>query len=290
VQVHPQNVWFVENLGKIPENTGKIPENLAKVAANVLLFGKNGVFLEVRQKRSWWENIRTKIGTNFYGTFRKFGQKSFATPQICLLLLIWLQSHRPQKLEVKIISLASVYCHAYGFGLLLYGWRFVQYGVRNCESTLMQLWKCFIVSQLRSACLAIHQTEMKTKCHQLQRAYKTSWLSRKATARARSEILALGPQWSNFETCPIVNETAYFVSCTSAISLDNLAVQNLYNLCVQFRRKKAVFLRRVRLHCKSVNDTIVRFRTSTTITIFEYWLTKYHTRMQYKQIKIQLDV
>jgi len=39
-------------LGKIPENTGKIPENLAKVAANVLLFGKNGVFLEVRQKRS----------------------------------------------------------------------------------------------------------------------------------------------------------------------------------------------------------------------------------------------
>jgi len=42
------------------------------------------------------------------------------------------------------------------FGLLLYRRRFVQYGVRNCESAFMQLWKCFIVSPLRSACLAMH--------------------------------------------------------------------------------------------------------------------------------------
>jgi len=32
------------------------------------------------------------------------------------------------------------------FGHLLYCRRFVQYCVRNCESTLMQLWKCFTVA------------------------------------------------------------------------------------------------------------------------------------------------
>jgi len=63
------------------------------------------------------------------------------------------------------------------FGHLLSCHRFVQYGVRNCESTLMQLWKCFTVSRLRSACLAMHQTTMKTKGRQLQRACKTIWLS-----------------------------------------------------------------------------------------------------------------
>jgi len=171
---------------------------------------------------------------------------------------------------VKIVSLVFVHCHAYRFGLLLYCWWFVQYGVRNCESTLMQLWKCFTVSPLRSVCLAIHQTAMKTKDQLCLHEYKPRWLSSEATARARSEILAVGPQWSYFVTCPIVNETAYFVSCTYAISLSNLAMPNLYNLCVQFGRKKAVFLRSARLHCKSVNDTIDRFRTSTTITISEY--------------------
>jgi len=62
---------------------------------------------------------------------------------------------------------------------------FVQYGVRNCESTLMQLWKFFTVS------LAMHQTTMKTKGRQLQRACKTRWLSSVATLRARGEILAI---------------------------------------------------------------------------------------------------
>ena len=82
-------------------------------------------------------------------------------------------------------------CAPLRFGLLLYRRRFVQYGVRNCESTLMQLWKCFTVSALRSACLAMHQTTMKTKGWQLQRACKTSLLSSEATVRARSEILAI---------------------------------------------------------------------------------------------------
>jgi len=75
--------------------------------------------------------------------------------------------------------------------------RFVQYGVRNCESTLMQLWKCFPVSPLRSACLPMHQTTMKTKGRQLQRACKTRWLSSESTVRARSGILAIWPHWSS---------------------------------------------------------------------------------------------
>ena len=64
-----------------------------------------------------------------------------------------------QKLETKIVSLVSVHCHSHrcaSASRLLYCSRFVQYGVRNCESTFMQLWKCFTVSPLRSACLAMH--------------------------------------------------------------------------------------------------------------------------------------
>jgi len=76
------------------------------------------------------------------------------------------------------------------FDLSLYCHRIVQHCVRNCESTSMQLWKCFTVSPLRSACLATKIT-MKTKGPQLQRACKPRWLSSEATVRARSEILAI---------------------------------------------------------------------------------------------------
>jgi len=69
--------------------------------------------------------------------------------------------------------------------------QFVQYDVRNCEGTLMQLWKWFAVLPLRSACLAMHQTTMKTKGQQLQRACKARWLSSEATLRARSEVLGI---------------------------------------------------------------------------------------------------
>jgi len=65
------------------------------------------------------------------------------------------------------------------------------YTVRNCGSTLMQLWKCFTVSPLRSACLTMHQTTMKTKGRQLQRACETSWLSSEATMRAWGKFLAI---------------------------------------------------------------------------------------------------
>ena len=82
-------------------------------------------------------------------------------------------------------GICALSCAPLPFGLLLYCPRFVQYGVRNCESTLMQIWKCFTVSPLRSACLAMHQTTMKTKGQQLQRASKTRWLSSEATARGK---------------------------------------------------------------------------------------------------------
>ena len=81
------------------------------------------------------------------------------------------------------------------FGLLLYCRRFLQYqyGVQSWENTLketLQLWKCFTVSPLRSACLVMHQAT-RTKSRQLQRAFKTRWLSSEAAVRIRSEILAI---------------------------------------------------------------------------------------------------
>jgi len=39
VQAHPQNFWFVENPGKVPENLDKISENSNKITENL---GKNG--------------------------------------------------------------------------------------------------------------------------------------------------------------------------------------------------------------------------------------------------------
>jgi len=88
-------------------------------------------------------------------------------------------------------GICALSCAPLRFGLLLNCRRFMQYGVRNCESTLTQLWKCFTVSPLRSACLAMHQTTMKTKDRQLRRACKTRWLWSEVTVRASSEILAI---------------------------------------------------------------------------------------------------
>jgi len=65
------------------------------------------------------------------------------------------------------------------FGFLLYCHRFVQYGVRNCEISLMQLWKCFTVSPLRLACL----TTMKEKGRQLQH----KWNAKQGGCRVRQQ-------------------------------------------------------------------------------------------------------
>ena len=92
-----QNSWksaksaeICENLGKTPENLGKHSENTAKMASNVLWFKKIAPpsvcwitwkpFLF--QKRSSWENIRTKSGPKFFlASLRKSGQKSLAPPK-----------------------------------------------------------------------------------------------------------------------------------------------------------------------------------------------------------------
>ena len=95
-----------------------------------------------------------------------------------------------QKLEANIVSMASVHFHAQRLASACY-YRFVQHGVRNCESTFMQLWKCFTVSPLQWCYLAMHQTTMKTKGRQLQRACKARWLLSEATVRARIKLLAI---------------------------------------------------------------------------------------------------
>ena len=93
----------------------------------------------------------------------------------------------------------SVRCNAPRLGLSLYCRRFVQHGVRNCESTLMQLWKCFAVSMGRRCdLLAWRCIRLQwRKCRQLQRACKTTCLQSKVTVRASSAVLAIWVAWSS---------------------------------------------------------------------------------------------
>ena len=83
-------------------------------------------------------------------------------------------------------GICALSCAPPRFGLLIYCRRFVQYGVRNCKSTFMQLWKCFIISPFRSACLAMHQTTMKT-------------ISSAAAAAARMQNKVV-VEWGNSES------------------------------------------------------------------------------------------
>jgi len=80
-----------------------------------------------------------------------------------------------QNLEAKIVSMVSVHCHGHCLASACYFPDADLYSmVYETESAITQLWKCFTVFPLRSACLAMYQTTMKTKGRQLQRAYKTS--------------------------------------------------------------------------------------------------------------------
>jgi len=88
-----------------------------------------------------------------------------------------LQRYRPTQFSgVEIGSenwkfgICALSCTPARIGLLLYCGRFVTYPVRNCESTLMQLWTFLLFH--RSACLSMHPTTMKAKVIQLQRACK----------------------------------------------------------------------------------------------------------------------
>jgi len=98
-----------------------------------------------------------------------------------------------QKLDAKIASLVSLHCHAHRFASATYYTAANLYSMvyATAKEFLMQLWRCFTVSPLRSACLAMHQTTMTTKDRQLQRACKAWWLSSVATVKAWSEILAV---------------------------------------------------------------------------------------------------
>ena len=59
----------------------------------------------------------------------------------------------------------------------------------------MQLWKCFTISPLRSACLVMHQTTMKAKGRQLQRACKTRCCRVRQLWELGVRFWLFGPHW-----------------------------------------------------------------------------------------------
>jgi len=108
-----------------------------------------------------------------------------------------------QKLEAEIVKIVSVHCHMHRFASACCYISADLYSARKCESTLMQLWKCFTVSPMRSACLARHQATMKTKGRQLQRACKTRSCRVRQMCRDRSEILVIWAALKQLWACAI---------------------------------------------------------------------------------------
>jgi len=101
-----------ENLGKTYENVRKIPENTGKNGAQRCLILKNlrptcdgesheHLFLEVIPKKDVNDLCRRKYShkdlpenrKSFRTSLGEFGQKSFASPKICLLLHLCLQPY-----------------------------------------------------------------------------------------------------------------------------------------------------------------------------------------------------
>jgi len=68
-------------------------------------------------------------------------------------------------MEAKFVSLVTVHCHAHHLASACYYTAADLYSmVYETAKTLSHaVWKCFAVSPLRSACLAMHQTTMKIK-------------------------------------------------------------------------------------------------------------------------------
>ena len=91
VQSHPQKLWFAENLGNIPENPHKN-------GAQHCLTSKNGAQgLQKNTWRSFWRSYQKGLNDlcerefvdksctkTLQWSLEKFGQKSFASPKICL--------------------------------------------------------------------------------------------------------------------------------------------------------------------------------------------------------------
>jgi len=95
-----------------------------------------------------------------------------------------------QKLEAKIVSLVYMHCHSHSFAsascysaAALYS---VVHEIAKALSCIMEVFSCFTF-----AIDFMHQTTMKTKGLQLQRACKTRWVSNEATVRTRSAILSI---------------------------------------------------------------------------------------------------
>ena len=112
VEIWTKSVKTFTNALKIWAESQKIQ---AKMAPNILRIEKNGTqlaFIEEKWRSTcfnlikkmasqitwrpsseiWflWKNIHTKIGQKFFrASLGKFGQKSFAPPNICLLLHLW---------------------------------------------------------------------------------------------------------------------------------------------------------------------------------------------------------
>ena len=103
-----QNSWKSANPQKSEQNLWKPWQNPRKSGQTYWKYGKNGVQhalffkklapnvcritwkLYFIPKTVFMRKIRTKSGTKFFRpSLRKFGQKSFASPKICLLLLLW---------------------------------------------------------------------------------------------------------------------------------------------------------------------------------------------------------
>jgi len=97
MQAHTQKFWFAENLGNIPDNP-------CENGAQRCLTSKNGA--QGLQKNTWRPVLeaapekvvmifvekvcRKKVAQNtFRGSLEKFGQKSFTTPKMFLLLNLW---------------------------------------------------------------------------------------------------------------------------------------------------------------------------------------------------------
>jgi len=101
----------------------------------------------------------------------------------------WLLQHM-----AAIVSLVSVHCRGHSLSSASYYTAADLYSTvyktgKHFAKKTLQLCKCFTVSPLRSAYLAMHQTT-RTKGRKLQRAFKTRWLSSEAAVRM-SEILAI---------------------------------------------------------------------------------------------------
>ena len=99
-----------------------------------------------RDKTIWGKHVFLRVATGTDGA----------------AAMIVRHSSLAQKLKAEIVTMVCMHCHVHRLALSCC-YTADLYAVRKCESTLLQIWKCFAASPLRSACLAMHQTSMKTR-------------------------------------------------------------------------------------------------------------------------------